>query len=120
MRLTKPRKANLRAAAQVDPFRLVTRRKWTVRPIGMKPDIGDEAMGQAVAGLPGVRGGSAQGQISRGTWETRQGSSVATQSSRQRESITVSGPCRESERPVVTRNSGNAEGVKGPHWKQAE
>jgi len=26
---------------------------------------------QAVARLPGVRGGSAQGQISRGTWETR-------------------------------------------------
>jgi hypothetical protein len=28
---------------------------------------------QAVAGLSGVRGGSAQGQISRGTWETRYG-----------------------------------------------
>ena len=41
-------------------------RKWkgTVRQIGMKSGIGDEAMGQAIAGLPGVREGSAQGQIS--------------------------------------------------------
>jgi len=39
----------------------------------------------AVAGLPGVRGCSAQGQISQGTWETRQGSGVATRGDRQRE-----------------------------------
>ena len=86
----------------------------------MKPDTGDEAMGKAAAGLPGVRGGSAQGQISRGTWETRPGSGAAARGNRQREHITASGPGRESERPVVARNSGNAEGAKGPHWKQAE
>ena len=39
----------------------------------------------AVAGLPGVRGGSAQGQISLGTWDARQGSGVATRGNRQRE-----------------------------------
>jgi hypothetical protein len=69
----------------------------------------------AVVGLPGVRGCSAQGQISRGTWETRQGGGVATQSNRQREPITVSGPCRESERPIVAGKSGNADGAKGPY-----
>jgi hypothetical protein len=75
---------------------------------------------EAVAGLPGVRGGSAQGQISRGTWETRQGGGVATRGNRQREQITAGGSCRESERPIVARKSGNADGAKGPHWKQAE
>jgi RNA-directed DNA polymerase len=75
---------------------------------------------KAVAGLPGVRGGSAQGQISRGTWETRSGSGVATRGNRLREYITVGGPSRESERPIVAWNSGNAEGAKGPCWKQAE
>ncbi len=75
---------------------------------------------EAVAGLPGVRGCSAQGQISLGTWETRQGSHVATGGNRQREYITVGGRCRESVRPVVARKSGNADGAKGPRWKQAE
>jgi hypothetical protein len=32
----------------------------------------------------------------------------------------VSGPGRESERPVLARKSGNADGAKGPCWKQAE
>jgi hypothetical protein len=31
----------------------------------MKPDTGDEAWVEAVVGLPGVIGGSAQGQISK-------------------------------------------------------
>ena len=32
----------------------------------------------------------------------------------------MGGPSRESERPIVAWNSGNAEGAKGPCWKQAE
>jgi hypothetical protein len=38
----------------------------------MKPEIGGEAMSHALAGPSGVVGDSAQGKISRGTWETRQ------------------------------------------------
>src|SRR3954454_6154016 len=75
---------------------------------------------EAVAGLSGVRGGSAQGQISRGTWETRCGSGMATGGNHGREYITVSGPDRESERPIVARQSGNADGAKGPREKRAE
>src|SRR5271157_4568764 len=74
----------------------------------------------AVAGLPGVGEGGAQGQNSRGTWETRSGSGVATRGNREWKFITTSGPVRESERSVVARNSGNAEGAKGPGWKRAE
>jgi RNA-directed DNA polymerase len=58
---------------------------------------------EAVTGLPGVRGGSAQGQINRGTWETRPGSRIERRSNRQREQITAVGPCRESERSIVAR-----------------
>src|ERR1017187_5481873 len=72
---------------------------------------------EAVAGFPGVRGCSVQGQISRGTWEIRQGSSVATRGNRQREYITVSGSCRKTERPVVAGKSGNADGAKGASLK---
>ena len=45
---------------------------------------------------------------------------MATRGNRQREKITASGSNRESERPTVARNSGNAEGAKGPRWKRAE
>lgn len=75
---------------------------------------------EAVAGLPGVRGGSAQGKISRGTWETRSGGGVQRTRPRWREQTTASGSGRESERPILARKSGNSDGAKGPCWKQAE
>ena len=39
----------------------------------MKPVIGGESNEQVLVGPSGVVGDSAQGKISRGTWETRQG-----------------------------------------------
>ena len=77
-------------------------------------------MGKAIAGLPGVRVGSAQGQISRGTWEAWSGSGVEARSASWRKCITASGPDRESERPIVAGKSGNADEAKGPCWKQAD
>ena len=65
-----------------------------------------------------MRGGSAQGQISKGTWETRFESHVS--GNRQWEPITAAGLNRESERPIVARKSGNWDGAKGPRWKRAE
>jgi len=61
-----------------------------------------------------VRGGSAQGQISRGTWEARPRSGMERRN-RQREYITEGGLSRESERPIVAGKSGNADGAKGPY-----
>jgi hypothetical protein len=46
---------------------------------------------EAVVGLPGVRGDSAQGQISQGTWEARQWGSAAKRCNGRREQITAGG-----------------------------
>src|SRR5689334_3552471 len=75
---------------------------------------------RAVAGLPGVRGDSAQGQISRGTWEVRYSAARRRRCNCGRESITARRLRRESERPIVAKKSGNADRAKGPCWKQAD
>jgi len=42
-------------------------------PNKMKPEPAIEQRVSAVVGLLGVKGGSARGQIGRGTWETHRG-----------------------------------------------
>src|SRR5437016_8643217 len=86
----------------------------------MKPEIHEEAIGrgthEAFRGERGQRAGT--GQI--GTWETRQVGGWRHAPFVLQESITAGGDLgRESERPIVAKKSGNAEGAKGPCWKQA-
>ncbi len=40
-------------------------------PDQVKPATGNEEAEEAVAGLPGVRGGSVRGKMGRGTWEAQ-------------------------------------------------
>src|SRR5437764_1456332 len=86
----------------------------------MKPEIHEEAIGrgthEAFRGERGQRAGTEQ----IGTWETRQVGGVATFP------VRLAGihncgrrPGPESERPIVAKKPGNAEGAKGPCWKQA-
>jgi hypothetical protein len=86
----------------------------------MKPGTGDEAMGRSnrrtSRGERGQRAGTDQPRnLGDPAWEQR-----GKRGDRQREYITASGPSQESERPIVARKSGNADGAKGPCWKQAE
>jgi hypothetical protein len=69
--------------------------EWPICRTLMKPDIDDEAIGQAVVGLSGVVGGGACGQISRGTWETRAKASAGVG------------------QPIVAGKRGNDRGAKG-------
>ncbi len=71
----------------------------------------------APIGPPGVRGDSARGQISRGTWETRRGAGQSRNV--WREDITVGRPRRESEGVIVVEKPGNAGGAKGPYGRHA-
>src|SRR3954464_12146425 len=75
---------------------------------------------EAVTGLFGVRGGSAQGQISRGTWETR----AREPSCKMRQ---PPAGINNRERPLpgvgeacTSEEAANDRGAKGPHWRQAE
>ena len=86
----------------------------------MKPEIHEEAIGrsthEAFRGERGQRAGTEQ----IGTWETRQVGEWRHSPFVWQESITAGGDLgRESERPIVAKKSGNAEGAKGPCWKQA-
>src|SRR5437879_9181543 len=86
----------------------------------MKPEIHEEAIGrsthEAFRGERGQRAGTEQ----IGTWETRQVGGWRHAPFVLQESITAGGDLgRESERHIVAKKSGNAEGAKGPCWKQA-
>src|SRR5438046_7378373 len=80
----------------------------------MKPEIHEEAIGrsthEAFRGERGQRAGTEQ----IGTWETRQVGGWRHATFVLQESITAGGDLgRESERPIVAKKSGNAEGAKG-------
>jgi hypothetical protein len=80
----------------------------------MKPEIHEEAIGKSTRGA--FRGGRGQraGREQIGTWETRGGGVVT--SDRLAGIHNCKGDLgRESERPIVAKKSGNAEGAKGPY-----
>lgn len=85
----------------------------------MKPEIHEEAIGEgtheAFRGERGQRAGTEQ----IGTWETRQVGAGNIALPLEGIHNWKRGPGRESERPIVAESSGNAEGAKGPCWKQA-
>ena len=71
--LVKPCKANTRAAVIKREPKTASLHKVVVAslPKKMKPEPATKQRVGAVVGLLGVKGGSAHGQIGRGTWETR-------------------------------------------------
>ena len=81
-----------------------------------KPDTGREAKSKLLSRLSGVVGGSARGQISRGTWEallggaTQRGAGIDNRGAAQ----------RVTERLVVARKRSNVRGAKGPYRTDAE
>ena len=99
---------------QVKPFRPRYAKEVASLPDEVKPETGDEAMGEC------SRRASRGERVQRaGTDQPRNlgdpaGEQRGARGNRQREQITASGPCRESERPVVAGKSGNADGAKGP------
>ena len=62
-------------------------------------------------------GDSAQGKISRGTWETRQGGEGQRDPNGPREYITEGRPWPGVGEAHSSEEAGNARGAKGPYWK---
>lgn len=110
---TKPRKANLGAAAQANSFRpryvmeMASPLNW------VKPDTGDEEVGKGSRQTS--RGGSRQraGTDQPGTWEIRSGNRVERRSRRQRKDITESGPRPEVGEAHSSEEAGNAVEPRG-------
>ena len=70
--------ANVRAVAQANPIRPRYADEGGQPAEDDEACTGGEATSRAPAGPSGVIGDSAQGKISRGTWETRQGGGRST------------------------------------------
>ena len=80
----------------------------------MKPDIDGGSNEQAPAGPSGVVGDSAQGQISRGTWEARQSGDLQRPDG-PRESITEGRLWPGVGEAHSSEEAGNDRGAKGPY-----
>jgi hypothetical protein len=90
--MTKPRKANLRAVAQANPFRpRYTNGSGQPAGFGVKPEIDGEVMGRSSRRTSRGDRGQRVGTDQSGTWETRQEGGAARRGNGRREQITAGG-----------------------------